>query len=99
VLLSVLVKADEDISGCEENVVMPLIVAVDVAVPITIDPVPKFEPMVIVAIEEFACNTFTVAVETFKTETSNVVMVPEVACKLLIIPVDTFKTDVFVIED
>jgi len=112
VLLSVFVKADEDIIGCEENVVIPAIVHVDESVPITIEPVPKFEPMVIDAVEEFACNTFTVAVDTFRTDVfvvvactvpivpvvdCRVVIVPEVACKELIVAVEELKTDVFVL--
>jgi hypothetical protein len=67
--LSVFNKGDELIKGCEVNVVAPLNVEVDVAVPIVTDPVVKFPPIIIAEVAELALIVFTFAVDIFKEET------------------------------
>jgi hypothetical protein len=67
--LSVLVKMVELIRGCEVNVVTPLKLEVEVAVPILMDPVVKLAPIVMADVAELAFITLTDKVETFRTET------------------------------
>ncbi len=67
--LSVLTRTVELIRGCEEKVVIPLNVFVEVPVPNVIDPVVKLEPINIEEVTEEALITLTVAVDMFKAET------------------------------
>ena len=67
--LSVLAKMVELIRGCEEKVVAPLNVFVEVPVPNVIDPVVKLDPINIEEVTEEALITLTVAVEIFKADT------------------------------
>ncbi len=67
--LSVLTRTVELIRGCEEKVVIPFRVFVEVPVPNVIDPVVKLEPINIEEVTEEALITLTVAVEIFKAET------------------------------
>jgi len=64
--LSVFAKMVDVISGCEVNVVTPLKVDVDVAVPKVKDPVVKLAPIVM---EELAFMTLTDKVDTLRTDT------------------------------
>jgi len=67
--LSVLDKIVELIKGCDEKVVIPLNVFVEVPEPNVIVPVVKLDPINIEEVTEEALITFTVAVEIFKAET------------------------------
>jgi len=69
VLLSVLDKIVELIKGCDEKVVIPLNVFVEVPEPNVIVPVVKLDPINIEEVTEEALITLTVAVEIFKADT------------------------------
>jgi hypothetical protein len=59
----------ELIKGCEVNVVTPLKLEVEVAVPILIEPVVKLPPMFMSEVTELAFMTFTKAVDIFNKDT------------------------------
>ena len=67
--LSVFAKMVELIKGCEVNVVIPLKLEVEVAVPILMDPVVKLAPTVMADVAELAFMTFTKAVDIFNKDT------------------------------
>jgi hypothetical protein len=67
--LSVLDKIVELIKGCDEKVVIPLNVFVEVPEPNVIVPVVKLDPINIEEVTEEALITLTVAVEIFKADT------------------------------
>jgi hypothetical protein len=67
--LSVLAKMVELIKGCEVNVVTPLKLEVEVAVPILMDPVVKLAPTVMADVAELAFMTLTKAVDIFNKDT------------------------------
>jgi hypothetical protein len=59
----------ELIEGCEVNVVTPLKLEVEVAVPILMDPVVKLAPTVMADVAELAFMTLTKAVDIFNKDT------------------------------
>jgi hypothetical protein len=67
-VLSVLSRAGI-IKGCEEKVVIPLNVFVELAVPISIVPVVKLAPIFIAEVTDEALIILTNAVDIFSTET------------------------------
>lgn len=67
-VLSVLSRAGI-IKGCEEKVVIPLNIFVEVAVPIAIVPVVKLAPIFIAEVTDEALIILTNAVDIFSTET------------------------------
>ena len=66
--LFVLAKIMDEIRGCEVNVVIPLKVDVELAVPKVKDPPDKLEPIVIAEVAPEGCITFTYIVDTLKTD-------------------------------
>ena len=67
--LSVLARIVELIRGCDEKVVTPLNMEVEVPVPKVSDPPDKLVPIVISEVAELAFMIFTVRVEAFRSDT------------------------------